>query len=724
MWKIFQKFEFSYLSGLVLLMGWQTWQLSQSENWPLIAPILAVLYLFWHAYGYAQINAYLKKQNTTWLDYLMYPLSLFVAGGTFYYFFDLKNQNLTLFLHLLSLPILIFFTKKLYEKDIERPTEPSLLANTWQSLKTYLAAYKINKNSIFDYLSAGIYLLSLAILLLGAYHARTGEAIRSFWQLLPKYWLLLYFLSSAWLIIMNFYRRHVGWKLLNILHLNFTLALAFIIYRFGYGFDPFIHQATEQAIFTDGLINPKQPYYAGYYAVTVILAKLFHSLPAFWDKLMIFLAFNGVMLPLFNHWLKKLNPQNYGWLYLLFFLIPFSLFISPTPQAIANLFSLGLLFALLAGNVHWLNQAGLVATILLIHPLSGIPIFFFWLFWISKNKIWRIINFSALGVALPAIFFLQGKLNGLTVWSGDWQKISEFFKGLIGEWPLRYQIWKDSAYAVISQLPLLGVIIGGLLVWKRKSFEQWTDLKKLFDGIFALLICYLLTLQLTFPALIYYEQNDYSQRILYLIMYLFLALVIVAINKFFSINQKKIYYLPLLVALAGLITINVYQSYPRDDQYHLDRGYNTAAADFSAVKYIQENAGEATNNESTTERESKTPAAAPATFVVLAPQSVGAAALNLYGFYHQIENVAGEKLYYYSIPTGGELYQHYLKIVYEDQSREYLQIIFNDYQVEQLYIVIPRYWHNSENIINNLKNSTDDWVELDGERIFVFILNR
>jgi hypothetical protein len=681
----------------MLLIGWQNWQISSALSGPILSAILGFFYFAWHSYGYAQLSASLKKQQN-WTDYLMYSLTLISAGGVFYYFFDLANTKLLILLNILSLPIILFYTWQL-RKSAGNENQTAKFNFAW--LKEYQPSHK----NLLDWLGAIIYLALLLILAYGAYHVRTGEAIRSFWQLLPNYWLLIYFLSTALLLAGNFYRPHSGWKILNILHVNFTLALAFIIYRFGYGFDPFIHQATEQAIFTDGLINPKQPYYAGYYALTVILAKLFGNLPSFWDKLMIFIAFNGVTLPFFWNWLKKLNSQNYGWLLILFFLIPFSLFISPTPQAMANLFSLALIFALLSENVHWLNQAGLMAAILLIHPLSGIPIFFFWLFWNSKNKVLKIINFSALGVALPLVFLIQGKLSGLASWQWDTQKFIDFFVSLKTQWPLRYQVWKDSAYAIISSLPIFGIIISTLVTWKRKSFEQWENIKKLFDGIFALLICYLLTLPLNFPALIYYEQNNYSQRILYLLAYLFLALAIIALNKFFSLNAKKIYYLPLLLALAGLITINVYQSYPRDDQYHLDRGYNTAAADFSAVKYIQETA------------------AAPAPFAVLAPQSVGAAALQQYGFYHQIENVAGEKIYYYSIPTGGALYQHYLKIVYEDQSREYLQSIFNDYKIDQIFIVIPHYWHNAPAIIANLKNSSDEWVELDEGKVYIFVLN-
>jgi MFS family permease len=713
----------------VLLIGWQNWQIFNAFSGPILSAILGFFYFAWHSYGYAQLSASLKKQQN-WTDYLMYSLTLISAGGMFYYFFDLKNANLLIFLNLLSLPIIGLFTWKFFKKD------NSISENYVIAIKNYLSEYKIKKENLLDYLGAGLYLVMLAILIYTAYQTRTGEALRSFWQLLPKYWLLLYFLSTVWLICGNFYRKHSGWRLLNILHVNFTLALAFIIYRFGYGFDPFIHQATEQAIFTDGIINPKQPYYAGYYALTVILAKLFGNLPSFWDKLMIFIAFNGVTLPFFWNWLKKLNSQNYGWLLILFFLIPFSLFISPTPQAMANLFSLALIFALLSENVHWLNQAGLMAAILLIHPLSGIPIFFFCLFWNSKNKVLKIINFIALSVALPLVFLIQGKLSGLTSWQWDNQKFIDFFVSLKTQWPLRYQIWKDSAYTLIAALPILAMLISAVLVWKRKSFAQWENIKKLFDGIFALLICYLLTLPLNFPALIYYEQNNYSQRILYLIAYLFLALAIIALNKFFSLNAKKIYYLPLLLALTGIITVNVYQSYPRDDQYHLDRGYNTSAVDFSAVGYVQENADknitapEATTPETSTSRESGTNenigtnAAAPATFAVLAPQSVGAAALQQYGFYHQIENVAGEKIYYYSIPTGGALYQHYLKIVYEDQSREYLQSIFNDYKIDQIFIVIPHYWHNAPAIIANLKNSTDEWVELDGGKIYIFKINK
>ena len=141
----------------------------------------------------------------------------------------------------------------------------------------------------------------------------------------------------------------------------------------------------------------------------------------------------------------------------------------------------------------------------------------------------------------------------------------------------------------------------------------------------------------------------------------------------------------------------IYLAYPRRDNYDTSRGFNTGAADFLAVEYIEKNA--------------------PTDYIVLANQQVSAAAVLQYGFKRYYGDV-----FYYPIPTGGELYQFFLQMN-ERPSREIVEEAMRLTDVNTAYYVVNDYWWQSERLIETAKLEADDWIALDSGKVHVFRYN-
>ncbi len=137
----------------------------------------------------------------------------------------------------------------------------------------------------------------------------------------------------------------------------------------------------------------------------------------------------------------------------------------------------------------------------------------------------------------------------------------------------------------------------------------------------------------------------------------------------------------------------VYALYPIDvDGYHIDKGYSMSIHDLRAVEWIHTDAGQAE-------------------YVVLANQSVSAAAIERYGFqtYFNIYNTATQKIepiFYYPVPTGGRLYP--LTLV----------------GARRAYVVINRYWRDSNNLIQSARQDSDKAHTIDDGAIWIFRYDR
>ena len=216
----------------------------------------------------------------------------------------------------------------------------------------------------------------------------------------------------------------------------------------------------------------------------------------------------------------------------------------------------------------------------------------------------------------------------------------------------------------------------------------------------ALALSYLISSQILFSNLIDYEQANFSSRILILITIFFLPFIILELQKLLTLilAQKNTVKIIWLIFGIGLISVSLYISYPRFDHYFNSRGYSTSADDVAAVKFI---------NKDTTKP-----------YLVLANQQVSVAALQELGFDHYYKTSAGQ-IFFYPIPTGGELYQYYLDMVYKNPSKETMTKAKALTGVEEGYFIINKYWFQSSRIINEAKLSAKYWKNINNE-IYIF----
>jgi hypothetical protein len=214
------------------------------------------------------------------------------------------------------------------------------------------------------------------------------------------------------------------------------------------------------------------------------------------------------------------------------------------------------------------------------------------------------------------------------------------------------------------------------------------------------LISYIFIAIQPFNFLIDYERSNYANRIIIISIIFAVPFIILAVYKIITnINtQNKTTKTIIISAITLIISINLYNSYPRLDNYHNSHGTSTSLADIKAAQWINKDAkGE---------------------YVTLANQQVSAAALHEYGFkkYYSINK---EDVFYYSIPTGGILYQHYLMMINEKPSKENANKAMELVGAQTTYFVLNKYWWAFSKIFEEAKSEADYFENIDNE-VYVF----
>jgi len=148
-----------------------------------------------------------------------------------------------------------------------------------------------------------------------------------------------------------------------------------------------------------------------------------------------------------------------------------------------------------------------------------------------------------------------------------------------------------------------------------------------------------------------------------------------------------------LVVCLTLATALSYNALPRNDALVAGHGWSVGQADIEAVRAIEhESHGQP--------------------YTVLANQSVSAAAVSQLGFkrYH------GET-FFYPIPTGGELYNTFLRMTYNEPSRETAREAAKLGGTNVVYLVVNDYWWNARNLNDTLVTLADSsWAYGDASK--------
>ncbi|MBD3360089.1 MAG: hypothetical protein GF365_05295 [Candidatus Buchananbacteria bacterium] len=585
-----------------------------------------------------------------------------LIGAIIYYFYKLDQLTISLLFIIISL-IIIYLSYKTQPISNLKIKLPQIKPYNLILIITYLILTAVN-----------FYLL---------WQAQTVNTINSPWQIINSVFFIIYFLASLNLILLLLFNKNFISSILLGLHFFLTTGIALLVYKLGYGFDPFIHQATEQAIYQNGFILPKPFYYLGQYSIIIFLAHLLQTSIDWLDKLLVPISLS-LFLPYFIQF--SLN-KNFNWpksrcrlLALSFLFLPFGLFIATNPQALANLFTIIILFLsflyLKNKQISFYLLGFLTLTTILIHPISGIPILIYLIiiwFLNNQNKFKKIILpifVIAATLALPAALILNSFLSIYKV-KINLQMIN-FFK-LPDIFAQQFDFFLDIAYLYKNSIYILFIIIAAItLVYLIKQKKARLFMASILTFIILIINAYLLKL-IKVSHIIDYEQDYFSERVWQLAFYFLLPIVIYGLYLFIKISFKHalIYKFFIILLLAAALIASLYISYPRYDDYDNSNFVNLSQLDFAAVNYIEANA----NGQD---------------YIVLSNQMTAAAALKTFGF-----NRYYNGYYFYPIPTGGQLYQYFLQMIDNTNQKIMLQAM-DLTDVKQAYFVLPGYWSQSK----------------------------
>lgn len=546
------------------------------------------------------------------------------------------------------------------------------------------------------------------------------DAVRSPWDQIPLSVLCLFglaiFLCSAFLYRG---REKVMTFILFTLILGSLFSFLAVAYPIGYGFDPFIHKATETHLAQFETITPKPFYYIGQYSLVLFFSHAF-SLPIDLVDTWLVPLLATLLLPLAwfagaNTLIKK--PRHAFFCLLGLFLLPLETFTVTTPQNLANLWMLLSILAsiplLLEENApHWsVFLLGILAT-LLIHPIAGIPIFFYFLLLflsqhhhrISDNTsqivTWMIV--IAASLAIPASFVVQSLKSG----NGFHLTLSNLNPVILVQsmnlnvfWQNKFSPLLDFVYVYGQNIFLLALLLSAFAWWSYKA-DLSKRMRVLFFMILILGVNYLLLANvIDFSFLIDYERANYANRLIPMITFFLSPLLLLGFGHI-SINIRT---KPIALKLASLFllstfaTASCYLAFPRRDAYTTSHAFNTSQADMDAVYLIDEWAH-------------------GVPYIALANQSVSAVAMKQLGFRYYGD------LFFYPIPTGGTMYQKFLDMnatPSRETIHQALALIPKEEYVHAVFYVVDTYWWQADQIIEQSKAIADDWKSVNGS-VYIF----
>ena len=613
-------------------------------------------------------------------------------GGLVYGLFGLGLFGLVLSVSLIILSFVILL-------KIERKyNQPSPAASAGISFIRY------------DIFSAKIKLLTASYLILASYgfyilfKAGTIKSIVSPWEVVPVIFFAVYFLASGVLAIILSQRNKFN-LLLTSLHFFLTYSVIVFVYRLGFGYDYFIHQATLELIDKQGAVDPRPFYYLGQYGLLMIIHKI-SCLPLSWLHRLLVPLSAAIFLPILSYrvfvgWLKvKFSPH----FFFVFLVIPLPFLAFTTPQNFALLL---LSFVILLGvglrNYYELALIAILAlATLMVHPVAGVPALLLLLAliardaeasaWIKRFAFGSIFILSA--VLLPLAFYLFEKPQ---ISASGWSLASllpalSFAAAGSDNIMMNFVYFYGNNFWVIFML----LAIAGLYL-ARKFGQLWRLAPYLLiaGGLF---IAFALTKILPFNFLIGYERDDYSQRIL-LVACLFLApfIILSIVRLIESILEQNLFFkLSWFIFMLLLLSSSLYLVYPRFDRYFNSHGYSVGESDIAAVDWIEQNS--------------------QGDYIVLANQQVSVAALSRFGF----KKYYPGDIFYYPIPTGGPLYNYYLEMVYQQPTRETMAKAMALAGVKNGYFVLNKYWTDFAKVLAEAKLSARSWRQFGEGQDYVF----
>ncbi|MBI2436233.1 MAG: hypothetical protein HYV41_00595 [Candidatus Magasanikbacteria bacterium] len=611
---------------------------------------------------------------------------------------------------ILILPLLLFFLTQKHEISFEKIDE-------------YLERSFVLGTSIF---------LILEIILLHlVFKNQTTEVLQSPWMTLNASFFIIYALATAFLLwIIGNSGQKTSNLALTSLHLFITYSIAPIIYKLGYGYDGFIHRATEVWIKTNGFILPKEPFYMGQYGLVVWLSHI-TNISIHYIDIFLVPVLASIFIPFVIHDTLKRSWKLAGNAPLvLVWLIPFIFYISlhlTTPHNLVLLFVILCIFSTLGFIYRQIPTPIpliLALSAVLTHPLLGVPLFVFVLGAILIRRCTKpalqwiyLIALAILLAVIPATMFS----TRLILSGHEFPELANPFVHIdnmidIFRRPYWYtatdSIILETLYnwqRLISPLIVMLALIGFFVKKEKRALDWLFPITTLGFWISA----WLLRTWIVFPNVIDDEQTNYPLRVLiggmlFLIPWSIYGIYIIGnaiLKKFSYTSFVKIL---LIIFVSLLLMVSLYLAYPQNNQKVYFPGFNVTGYDVEAITWI--------HNQHTEYN-----------YVVLSNPITAVAALEHYSFAKYFDTVEGE-LFYYSIPSGGPLYSYYQRMLYDGQKPDVMQEVMRLTNTKTAYLVINSYWKHFNEIVEGAKKTADAWQIIKNihneEKIYIFIYNK
>ncbi|HBU06764.1 MAG TPA: hypothetical protein DEB09_01645 [Candidatus Magasanikbacteria bacterium] len=690
------------ISTLVLL---SLWKLTN----PAWCTGFYLLYLLFFGYYLGQF--FLNKEKRIWQIFwgtLGLVGTMTIILSIIYWFYQINREVITFVLILM--PILISL-QPAPEEDIFSGVETKIDLESYAYIKSYLSTK----------LLAGVILFGQLLLFATLYDREYSDTIISPWTLLGNNFFIGFFIVSLMLLWVLQKSKHIPTNLLLITtHTGLILSVVLLIFKYGFGFDPHIHEATEKWISQNGFILPKQPYYIGQYVLVVMNNAITHVSIFTLDKILVPVsAFLTMPLALYfglsrNDFKYKIFPAL-----ALVPLIPLTFFIVTTPNNFA------LLMTLLVSAWIWYenkfsyyktNFLGIILTLTAcaVHAMIGLPLLIIYLGSIlfkKSNHSFKLIFYPIyiiiLSLIVPLALYANSILNkGSIIFQNTFTHISDFLVIfarphyiMIDRGP---NLLKLLYYYRDALLPIMLIILlAGIIIAIKKYHTKITGFF-IATALGLIISAFFIITTIQFKDVISYDQKLYGQRLLDMALIILLPFFVLALREVFMLIKSQAGKQVLAsLFFSGLLLVSWFFTYPTRDNISLYTGQNMRSADVQTVHFI------ANRNNNKTD------------YIVLSNQIIGVTALREFGFGHYIKTPAGEQ-YFYSIPTGGPLYQYFRKIVYEEPKREWMEQAMKFAGVKKAYFVHTNYWAPAAEIRDKAKLEADEWWELVDGRVWVF----
>jgi len=570
----------------------------------------------------------------------------------------------------------------------------------------------IKQFSFFGWLYSCIYFLLIGTFFYTLIKNSTEHTIYSPWDFVSWKIFILFALATFFLIKIIFAYKNKFSLLFIFIHFFSITSVALIIYKIGYGYDPFLHLAAIKNILLEGTLSPKPFYYVGEYSLVIFLHQLTLVSIEQLNKLILPVLFSIITpLSIFYglHFKFNWKPEITQLTSLFILLLPVTFFINTTPQGITNLLALIIIFLSLIPS-ETLSKKYLIFLSLVtcfFHPFFGVPIFLYSLFiyvkdtnlrkWLSNTIKICLLAISA--IIYPLLFSSNAFLNNQNI-SFNLNKINWPTFNINTQMHAIYDfiyIYINNHLLFIISLAIIATIF--TLLYKKNKGLNNTIYFSILTLINFIILKYLINFDFTTST----NQGDFEQRILYLALYFILPTIMFFIYNLIktTLSEKSRTYKYFgLILIIIMCTITLYISYPVHDNYKNTKSFNISQSDLNTVHWISENSND--------------------NYVVLANQLIGAASIKEYGFKQYIDQE-----FYYSIPNGNPngLNHYFESLIYLNNDQEIINDLFNTYNIDTAYFVINDYWTNANTAISEAKKTADHWIAVDNGVNYIFTYN-